>query len=115
NVITSAESLLTIINDILDFSKIEADKLELDETVIDLRRSLGEILRLFLPAARRKQIQLAWEAAADVPQFVSADPVRLRQILNNLVGNALKFTERGTIGVMAAVEHQDENRVTLHF
>jgi len=115
NVTSSAESLLTIINDILDFSKIEADKLELDDAAIEVRRWLDETLRPFLPAARRKQIELAWEVAAEAPQFLSGDPVRLRQVLNNLVSNALKFTERGAIGVTAAAEEQDEGYTTLHF
>ena len=93
----SAQSLLAIINDILDFSKIEAGHLELEDIVIDPRAIIGSVVGLLEPAAKRKGIVLRSEIATDIPRSLNGDPNRLRQILLNLVGNAIKFTERGAI------------------
>ena len=95
----SAESLLSIINDILDFSKIEAGKLELEHIPFDLRQMIDDVVALFANGIQRKAIELTCRIAADVPQHVRGDPVRLRQILTNLLSNATKFTERGEIAV----------------
>ena len=102
----SAESLLRIINDILDFSKIEAGKLELEPTDFRLRDSLSDCLRPLALRAERKGIDLVLDVAPDVPDLLSADVGRLRQILINLVGNAVKFTERGS--VIVEVKRWDE-------
>ena len=91
----SADSLLGLINDILDFSKIEAGKLDLERVDFDLRDVLDETMRPLAPRAHQKGLELAYHVAAGVPAAVSGDPARLRQIIVNLVGNALKFTERG--------------------
>jgi signal transduction histidine kinase len=96
---SSADALLTIINDILDFSKIEAGKLELDPTDFNLPNLLEEALRAFVPRAAEKGLELLCEIGPDVPEFVNADSVRLRQIITNLIGNAVKFTARGEICV----------------
>jgi PAS domain S-box-containing protein len=103
---TSAEALLTVVNDILDFSKIEAGKIELDETNFPLRDSLGEILKTLAQRAHKKGLELACHIAADVPDLLVGDPNRLRQIIVNLVGNALKFTDRGEV-VLSVVEEKD--------
>jgi signal transduction histidine kinase/ActR/RegA family two-component response regulator len=97
----SGESLLTIINDILDLSKIEAGKLAIERIALDPRAVVGETLRTFEHAAALKGLALVCRFAPGVPRTVLGDPVRLRQVLVNLVGNALKFTARGEIAVRA--------------
>ena len=93
----SGEALLGIINDILDFSKIEAGKLELENIGFDLHGLVQEVAELFAEPARYKGIELACQVHADVPRRISADPGRLRQILTNLVSNAIKFTQHGKV------------------
>jgi PAS domain S-box-containing protein len=100
----SAESLLGILNDILDFSKIEANKLMLERVGFELRQAVSETLKILGPRARQKGIELICDIADDVPQHVLGDPTRLRQVLINLVGNAIKFTNQGEIVVSLAVE-----------
>jgi two-component system, sensor histidine kinase and response regulator len=95
----SADALLSVINDILDFSKIEAGKLELEYSPFDLRDSLGDMLNTLALRAHQKGLELACHIAPELPETVIGDPVRLRQILLNLVGNAIKFTERGEVVV----------------
>ena len=93
----SAESLLTIITDILDFSKIEAGKLQLDPQDFDLRNSVGDTLQALGVRADEKQLELAFDVAPDVPDRLVGDIGRIRQVLVNLVGNALKFTPEGEV------------------
>jgi two-component system sensor histidine kinase/response regulator len=95
----SADALLSVINDILDFSKIEAGKLELEYSPFDLRDMLGDMLNTLALRAHQKGLELACHIAPEVPETVIGDPVRLRQILINLVGNAIKFTDRGEVVV----------------
>ncbi|MDZ5637034.1 response regulator [Janthinobacterium sp. GMG1] len=95
----SGESLLSIIDDILDFSKIEAGKLVLEHIPFDLRQVIDDVVALFANGIQRKAIEFTCRIASDVPQHVRGDPVRLRQILTNLLNNATKFTERGEISV----------------
>jgi signal transduction histidine kinase len=95
----SADSLLTIINDILDFSKIEAGRLDLEQVTFEPRAALDDTLRTFVLPARQKGLRLEWSVAEDVPGWLVGDPDRLRQVLVNLVGNALKFTTQGRVGV----------------
>jgi PAS domain S-box-containing protein len=111
----SAESLLTIINDILDFSKIEAGKLELETIPFDLRESLGETMKGLSIRAHQKMLELIYDVEPNVPESVLGDPGRIRQILVNLVGNAIKFTERGEILVTAQVESEGEEQVRVQF
>lgn len=94
---SSAETLLNIINDILDFSKIEAGKLELEQIDFDLRQTVEEVADLLAERAHKKGLELACRIHHDVPTAVHGDPHRLRQILTNLIGNAIKFTERGEV------------------
>jgi PAS domain S-box-containing protein len=110
----SAESLLSIINDILDFSKIEAGKLEFEEIPFDLRESLGEAMKALGFRAHQKRLELIYEVAPEVPEALLGDPGRIRQILVNLVGNAIKFTERGEVVVRIEEEKQTANDAILH-
>jgi signal transduction histidine kinase/ActR/RegA family two-component response regulator len=112
---TSAESLLTVINDVLDFSKIEAGRLELDRIPFDPRRTIEETLRALELRAHEKGLNLACNVGPEVPQWVAGDPARLRQIIINLVGNAIKFTEHGEVTLSAVVESQDSERLRFHF
>ena len=100
---SSADSLLTVINDILDFSKIEAGRLDLDTSSFHLRDVLEEALKLLALRAHQKGLELLLEVRSDVPDYLIGDPVRLRQIVTNLVGNAIKFTERGEVALSVAV------------
>jgi signal transduction histidine kinase/DNA-binding response OmpR family regulator len=113
----SAESLLSIINDILDFSKIEAGKLDLDSITFDLRENLGETMQALGLRAHQKDLELVYEVQPDVPEALVGDPGRIRQVLVNLVGNAIKFTEKGEIVV--SVEEDRELQAlgftALHF
>ena len=93
----SAESLLTILNDILDFSKVEAGKLDLEQVAFDLRECIEGALDLVAMAAGKKGLDLAYVIETNVPQRIVSDPTRLRQILLNLLNNAIKFTERGEV------------------
>jgi signal transduction histidine kinase len=111
----SAESLLSIINDILDFSKIEAGKLELESIPFDFRESLGETMKALAFRAHQKGLELIYDVEPDVPEPVLGDPGRIRQILINLVGNAIKFTERGEILVTVKLEAETPQDVRLYF
>src|SRR4029077_9160625 len=111
----SAHSLLAVINDILDFSKVEAGKLELDSTTFSLRDQLGDTLNTLAPRAYQKGLELACHVPAAVPDHLVGDPVRLGQVVVNLVGNALKFTEHGEVVVDVAVEARSESQLGLHF
>ncbi len=111
----SADWLLTVINDILDFSKIEAGRLELERTDFPLRETLSDLIKPLAFRAQSKALKLACHIAADVPDGLIGDPIRLRQILVNLVGNALKFTERGGIETTVEVEGRSDSHVQLHF
>ena len=111
----SADSLLTVINDILDFSKIEAGKLSLDPVAFELRESLDDTMRTLANRAHDKGLELACRIAPEVPDSLVGDPFRLRQVMVNLVGNAIKFTAGGEVVVSVAVGRQDEQAVTLRF
>ena len=105
----SADSLLAIVNDILDFSKIEAGKLELEIVEFDVVQTVEDVADLLAEAAHAKRLELVTQIAPDVPRPVVGDPGRLRQILTNLVGNAVKFTSHGEVvvrGALAAAENQ---------
>jgi len=111
----SADSLLSIINDILDFSKIEAGKLEVELIPFPLRESLQPILKTCAIRAQQKGLQFTFNAPAGVPDELIGDPGRLRQVLLNLIGNAIKFTERGQINVAVGAAFPVKGRVLLHF
>jgi two-component system sensor histidine kinase/response regulator len=111
----SADALLIVLNDILDFSKIEAGKLELDYLSFDLRKSLGEVVKILAMKARQKGLEFIFDVAPEVPTNVVGDPARLRQVLLNLVGNSLKFTETGEIEVRVQAETQSVEGTILRF
>src|ERR1700722_4700522 len=111
----SPESLLAVINDVLDFSKIEAGKLEFELIPFDLRENLGETMRTLGFRAQQKGLELVYDVDSDVPETLVGDPGRIRQVLVNLVGNAIKFTDLGEILVTAARESEDGGEILLHF
>ncbi len=110
-----AESLLGLLNDILDFSRIEAGKLNFEVIDFELRALLDEMERGLLVRARQKGLTLSCHAAPDVPGCVRGDPTRLRQVLVNLVGNAIKFTSRGEVAVRVELDDETADSVALHF
>ena len=111
----SAESLLTVLNDILDFSKIESRKLELESIPFSLADAIGDALKPLSVRASQKGLEVIVDMAPDVPAGVVGDPVRLKQIITNLVGNALKFTEHGHVIVAIREEARGEGCTRLHF
>ena len=111
----SAESLLTVINDVLDFSKIEAGKLEIESIPFDLRESLGETMKALGFRAHQKGLELIYEVQPDVAEAVLGDPGRIRQIVVNLVGNSIKFTDRGEVLLSVTQESESSDGVSLHF
>jgi two-component system sensor histidine kinase/response regulator len=111
---SSAESLLHLINDILDFSKIEAGKFELEETEFEIRDLFSNTLKTLAVRADKKHLELSVRVSAEVPRVVAGDATRLRQLIVNLVGNAIKFTERGNVVVNAELESQSSDGVHLH-
>ena len=112
---TSADSLLTVINDILDFSKIDARMLDLESIDFNLRDNLGDTIDTLALRAYEKELELAIHIHPNAPDALVGDVGRLRQIIVNLVGNAIKFTERGEVVVSVETEEQTEDEVCLHF
>ena len=110
---SSSSSLLTIINDILDFSKIEAGKLVLDSAPVHLRDITDEVLTMLAPEAHKKGIELAALVYQDVPYEIMGDPARLKQVLTNLINNAIKFTEAGSVIVRIMIEEELNEKVAL--
>lgn len=109
----SSEGLLAIINDVLDFSKIEAGKLVLDKTPMNLRDLVEDVLTMMAPAGQDKGLELVSLVYSDVPADLIGDPLRLKQIITNLVNNAIKFTNKGSVIVRTMLEEQKQNTVTL--
>ncbi len=111
----SSMQLLSILNDILDFSKIEAGQLDLESIEFDLRHTIESVTDLFMQKAEEKKIELTLFISNKVPHYVIGDPARLRQILVNLTGNAIKFTNQGEINITITVVKFDNNYVLLRF
>jgi len=111
----SADSLLSLINDILDYSKIEAGKLEIDAIAFNLGDSLGDTMKTLSLRAHQKGLELAFEITPDVPDALVGDPGRLRQIIVNLVGNAIKFTEQGEVVLHVETQLRTQDDIRLHF
>ncbi len=111
----SADSLLSLINDVLDYSKIEAGKLEIDAIDFNLGDSLGDTMKTLSLRAHQKGLELAFEIEPAVPDALIGDPGRLRQIIINLVGNGIKFTEQGEVVVHVKTESRTPDRIELHF
>ncbi|MDP6358060.1 MAG: ATP-binding protein, partial [Planctomycetota bacterium] len=111
----SADSLITIINDILDLSKIEAGKLELEKLDFQLRDILGNTLTTLAFRAHKNGLELPYRVSPEVPDSLTGDPVRLRQVIVNLIGNAIKFTQEGEVVLDVNVEKLQADKVCLHF
>ena len=107
----SSQSLLAIINDILDFSKIEAGKMQLEKLPLDPAELVDDVVSLFAEQARSKNLDLAAYVASATPQRIEGDPVRIRQVLGNLVNNALKFTDHGHVLITVEAEQEDASRL----
>jgi two-component system sensor histidine kinase/response regulator len=112
---SSSDALLTVINDILDFSKIEAGKIDLESVDFNLRDSLESTLKTVAIRADEKGLELLCEVAPEVPEVVCGDSTRLRQVVINLVGNAIKFTDSGEIAVKVQMKSREANECELHF
>ncbi|HMF95034.1 MAG TPA: ATP-binding protein, partial [Vicinamibacterales bacterium] len=112
---SSAESLLAIVNDVLDFSKIEARKLDLERSEFDVRETVGNAAKLLALRAAEKGLELACHIAPDVPESLLGDAGRVRQVVLNVVGNAVKFTTTGEVVVAVTVEASGSQTITLHF
>ncbi len=110
----SARTLMSLLNGVLDFSKIEAGKMELDEKEFSLREILGQTMRLLGPRASQKGVELTWVVAANVPDALFGDGPKLRQIVLNLLGNALKFTERGEVHLRVNLEEERDGVAVIH-
>ena len=111
----SADALLTLVNDLLDFSKIEARKLQLDHVGFNLRDALEDTMRVLAPRAHKKGVELACHIHPDVPDALTGDPLRLRQIVVNLVGNAIKFTDHGEVVLRVQAESRRNGNAQLRF
>lgn len=105
---SSAQDLLNIVNDILDYSKIEAGKLHLDYIPVDIRSCIDEVITMLSHAAQQKGIDLMPSVTADLPQTLMGDPLRIKQIMTNLIGNAIKFTAQGYVLIRAYMEKESE-------
>jgi CheY-like chemotaxis protein len=114
-ILNSSESLMTIVNDILDFSKIEAGGLDIERIAFDVRATVEDAVRLFIPRAQQKGLAIEYRIAADIPRMALGDPLRIRQILMNLLSNAIKFTETGVINVELAPAGDPEHGPGLLF
>ena len=112
---SSGDSLLAVINDILDFSKVEAGKLELDPIEFNLQDCVSETMRALALRSHQKGLELVYQINPDIPAYVVGDPGRLRQILINLVGNSIKFTEKGEVVVEARCDSRGDHELELHF
>src|SRR5581483_5471954 len=112
---SSADSLLTVINDILDFSKIEAGKLDLDVTEFKLSHLTGDVMKTLALRAHQKGLELVEECDGSLPETLIGDSARLRQVLVNLLGNAIKFTEHGEVVLSTAVESGASEELQVHF
>ncbi|WP_318458170.1 two-component sensor histidine kinase BarA [Photobacterium leiognathi] len=111
----SANNLLTIINDILDFSKLEAGKLLLENIPFDFTDSLDEVMRLLAPSAHEKGLELTLKIDNRIPPGLIGDPLRIQQVVTNLIGNAVKFTEHGNIDVSVELKSEIDNNIELQF
>lgn len=112
---SSGDALLTLINDILDFSRIEAGKLNLETLDFNLRNSLEEAIDILALRAQGKELEFVCIIEPGIPNLLQGDPGRLRQIVLNLVGNSIKFTESGEVALRVSLDLEDEQRVTLRF
>ncbi|ABD90032.1 hybrid sensor histidine kinase/response regulator [Rhodopseudomonas palustris] len=113
-IVTSGSLLMTILNDVLDMAKLDSGQLAIKPCKVELQLQLKEAASFYFAQAREKDLELVLDVAPDVPRHVQLDPMRLRQILGNLIGNALKFTSKGGVAVIVSYQHQDEKSGRLH-
>ena len=111
----NANALLAIVNDVLDFSKVEAGHIELEQRTFETRMLLEDTFQLYAPRASAKGLVFQIRAEDDLPRFLLGDDTRLRQVLNNLVSNAIKFTEQGSVSILVSLVQQRQTDVTLRF
>jgi len=111
----SADQVLNLLNDILDFIKTESGHLDLEMIVFDVRTTLENVVQKFIFEAEKKNLEMACLVDHQIPASLRGDPTRLRQILTNLIGNAIKFTEKGEVFVRVTCESESEKQVTLRF
>ena len=114
-IVESAEALLALLNEILDFSRVEAGRVELDPIPIDLRENIGGVMKSLSVRAHEKEVELAHHIDSEIPDVILVDFIRLRQVLVNLIGNALKFTESGEVVLSVVCEKLTNDAVTLQF
>jgi signal transduction histidine kinase/DNA-binding response OmpR family regulator len=114
-VVASAKALLSVVNDILDFSKVESGRMELEHVDFDLRRTVEDVTHVLAVTGQNKGLEIACLFGSEVPSLVTGDPGRLRQLLTNLIGNAIKFTDRGEVIVRATLEQEDHGRIVVKF
>jgi CheY-like chemotaxis protein len=114
-ILESGESLLSLLNDILDFSKIEAGKVDLDPAPFDMRESIGATMKSLAVRAHRKNLELAWAIQTDVPDLLVGDFGRIRQVLVNLIGNAIKFTDQGEVVLQVHQQQRLDDTLMLQF
>ena len=112
---SAGETLLRLLNDILDFSKMESKRVEMERVEFNIRESLGDFLKPIALSAHRKGLELAYHVSESIPEVIVGDPSRLRQIVVNLVGNAIKFTDSGEVVVRVEGERAAEGHAILHF
>lgn len=112
---SSADALLNLINEILDFSKIEAGHLDVETIPFRLRDTIATAIRVFGPRAHEKNLELLFRVAPEVPDHILGDPHRLRQVLTNLIGNAIKFTSAGEVALDISAENREGDSIELHF
>lgn len=112
---SSGEALLSLINDILDFSKIEAGKMDLEILDFDLRMTIEDLTQILAVKTQETGVELISMILPEVPSLIKGDPGRLRQILVNIAGNALKFTKEGEVAILAMLDHEDDENVTIRF
>ncbi len=110
-----ANSLLNIINDILDFSKMEAGKLTIENITFDLRELVEDLIKSYSPRVEEKNLELMYSFSSSIPKYIIGDPNRLRQIINNLLSNALKFTVKGIISLIIKTIRKSDEQITLEF
>ncbi len=111
----STTSLIGVVNDILDFSKIEAGMLQIERVSFDMHDSVNQVIDVFLQSAQDKMLNLSVEIQPDVPRYLIGDPLRLKQILTNLVGNAIKFTKKGSVSISVLILSSDYQKIELQF